>query len=123
MALYEVSCPACQLEDVQWQEMPRSGGLPSFDSCRHCGGPVRKVYRVPADHSDNSFRPRWSDNLSTTGEPVYVKTGDEYRQLKSKLGLTEHEPGMSQDKKRRDQERQQKAIDQSFNKIFGGLAP
>lgn len=122
MALYETRCTICGRLDDQIHGMPRYGGPPCYDACP-CGGAVEKIYTSPADHSDNTFKPRWSDNLSTGGDPVYVKTKDEYRHLKSRLGLTEHEPGMSQDKRRNDKYQADKARDSAFKKMFGGLAP
>lgn len=101
--------------------MPPDGGLPDFDVCVFCLQLVAKIYSPPSDHSDNTFKPRWSDNLSEGADPVYVKTKDEYRHLKSKFGLTEHEPGMSQDKRRDTAHRAEKAQNAAFKKMFGEL--
>lgn len=123
MALYDVRCNSCGRFDNQVLSMPRYGGAPEYQPCLGCGEAVARVYDAPADHSDNTFKPRWSDNLSAGADPVYVATKDHYRHLKAKYGLVEYEPGMSQDKKRNDAHRAERSREASFNRMFGELRP
>jgi len=97
----------------QWFSMDDFAGRESAE-CPECSGHVQRVYTPPADHSDNSFRAYYSDQLSLTGDPIYVKTKSEWRDLQTKRGLTPYEKGMAADKKRHRKEENDKAVDKLF---------
>jgi hypothetical protein len=119
MAIYNVVCTACEAPDEQHHQMPRNGGAPPFEPCIACGAAVKRVFSVPADHSANTFRPRWSDQLSTGLDPVYIKTKDQYEHLKKQCGVTEWEKGMTQDKQREKKHQKDQMLESTFRRAMG----
>lgn len=96
MQNYEVKCPVHgDGETVGQMQQAANGLLPCWvDGC------IEKIERryprgkYAHDHTENTFHPWHSDQLSLHGDPVYVKSRLEERGLMQNMGLQRWEPGM-----------------------------
>ena len=104
--------------------------------CTKCNqGTMLRYYTVPADHSENTFRPFYDDHLSDGADPVYVKSRRQWHQLMKEQGVQPGEPGCLKDAARAREarkakaneatckevsERCDKAFDQAFGAMYGG---
>jgi len=114
MALYLGLCQIHGRVDV-WASM--QDGIEGNLSCPECLRKVERVYTAPYDHSENTWRPYYSEQLSPGRDPVYVKSRSDYYGLMKNSGLRPYESGMDKDKARKRAEEHEKSIDETWKKV------
>lgn len=93
---YDVKCPSHGIGQT-WGSMQdaMNGALKCWVD--GCTDKIERHYprgRHGFDHTENTFKPWHSDQLSLNGEPVYVKNRVEEAGLMQNMGLQRWEPGM-----------------------------
>ena len=96
MQNYDVKCPVHGIgETVGTMKQAMDKTLSCWMD--ECIAPVERFYprgRHGFDHTENTFHPWHSEQLSLHGDPVYVKSRLEERGLMQNMGLQRWEPGM-----------------------------
>ena len=113
MPLYDIRCTRCDKPQETFLSM-REAVSGQWPSCEFCGASThRAFYAPPADHSENTHKPYWCENLSEeSGKKVYVGSRAEETRLMNKMGVFRAEPGMAReymDKSREKRENDRKA--------------
>lgn len=123
MAIYPIECEDCGRHDDVFQPMEeRTPGAP-YPFCGYCGSPStrRRNYSVVVHGADTERAPgtEWSQALSTTDEPVYVKDRAEWKRLMKLRGVVPVEDGQLQSQREareaRIEEKTRKDIDESID--------
>lgn len=96
MREYDVKCPAHGVgQTFGSMQQAIDGALPCW--IEGCAEKIERHYprgRHGFDHSENTFKPWHSDQLSLGNSPVYVKSRSEEAGLMQNMGLQRWEPGM-----------------------------
>ncbi len=91
-----------------------------------CELPVERWYsqgRYAADHSENTFHPWYSEQLTNdaSGQPVYVKNREQQQQMMDRMGLRIYERGETKDvenRRKHAKEEQRKAMKKGFEAVL-----
>ena len=99
MPEYDVRCPV-HGDGVTFGSMKQA--IDKTLSCfiEGCTESVTRIFppgRYAADHSENTFKPWHSEQLTLHNDPVYVKSRAEERGMMGSMGLQRWEPGMKSD--------------------------
>lgn len=108
MALYEVRCPACGVQDVR-RPMEESGNW----LCPLCRSPAQRIFAPPYDHSDNTFHEYRSENLCREPGAVRVTSRADEKEKMARMGVSRYEKGEIKDFNKARAERERSAGDGS----------
>lgn len=106
MALYDVRC----VEHGEVQIFARMTDAMNHDlKCDKCGARAERIFKPgTADHSENTFKTWYSEQLTQGTDPVYVKSRAEQAAMQREMGLMRWEPGMKSEGAKLSEERRKR---------------
>jgi putative FmdB family regulatory protein len=112
--LYPFCCEHCGNNE---DEFMRMNSVVNIVVCNNCGGTRRRRYTVPFDHSENTFKAHWNEQLSTEPDPVYIRSRREMEERMQAMNVRPYERGDGDQYLKDSAERRKRADDRLRKKI------